>query len=190
MYKAVLDTCALIPGLQRDFLLQLAAEKSYAAAWGTGILFELDYVLARIHKKNGVGPEESDRKRTHLFTQMNRAFPGSAIHAPKDSTYNYGLTDPNDGHVAHAAIMGKADAIITNDTRAGFRTSSALLAASIEILSPSEFAANTVAAHPQAGLRALDACAERRETTPLALLTELRARYGMNDLEAILRALL
>ena len=40
---------------------------------------------------------------------MERAFHGARIEAPKDREYDYGLTDPDDGHVAHAAIIGKAD---------------------------------------------------------------------------------
>lgn len=190
VYRAVLDTCALVPGLQRDFLLQLAAEKAYAAIWGTGILFELDYVLARIDKRRGIETEESDRRRIYLFDQMSAAFPGSTIQAAKDRTHDYELADLDDGHVAHAAIVGKADAIVTNDDRAGFRTSGTLLAANIETLSPAEFAANAVAAHPQAGLRALDAIAERRKTTPAALLAELQDKYDMDDVKAILGALL
>lgn len=190
VYKAVLDTCALIPSLQRDFLLQLAAERAYAPVWGSGILFELDYVLERLDKKRGIEQEDSDRYRDHLFDQMGKAFPGSAVNAPKDREYAYDLNDPDDGHVAHAAIIGKADAIVTNDERAGFRTSPVLLDADIEIVSPGEFASNTVAAHPKAGVKALQAIASRHDVTPAAILDDLRDRYGMADVDEILRPLL
>lgn len=190
MYKAVLDTCALVPSLQRDFLLQLATERAYAPVWGSGILFELDYVLERLDKKRGIEEEDSDRYREHLFDQMGKAFPGSTVTAPKDREYAYDLNDPDDGHVAHAAIIGKADAIVTDDERAGFRTSPLLLDAGIETVGPAEFAANTVAAHPRAGVKALQAIALRRDATPAAVLESLRDRYGMADVDEILRPLL
>lgn len=191
MYRAVLDTCALVPGLQRNFLLQLAAEEAYTPLWGSGILFELDYVLARLDAKRG--REGSDERRQHLFDQMKGAFPGAEIDAPKDREYYYDLGDPDDGHVAHAAILGRADAIVTDDTRAGFRTSEVLSEAGIEIVYPHEFAANTVAAHPEAGVRALVAMARRTRTpaqTPPELLDDLQRRYGMDEVAVILAPLL
>lgn len=153
MYRAVLDTCALVPGRQRDFLLQLATQEAYTPLWGSGILFELDYVLAGNHAPRG--RQDSAASRRHLFEEMKRAFPGAEINAPKDRDYDYALNDPDDGHVAHAALVGKADAIVTDDTRAGFKSSVILIDAGMEIISPREFAANTVAAHPEAGVRAL-----------------------------------
>lgn len=63
MYRAVLDTCALVPGRQRDFLLQLATERAYTPLWGTGILFELDYVLARLDAKRGRPDSAAYRQR-------------------------------------------------------------------------------------------------------------------------------
>ena len=187
MYRAVLDTCALVPGRQRDFLLQLATEEAYAPLWGSGIPFELDYVLARLDAKRGRGNSEEYRRR--LFDQMKRAFPGAEIEAPKDRDYDDGLNDPDDGHVAHAVVLGKADAIVTDDTRAGFNTSTILTDAGIEIVYPHEFAANSVAAHPQAGVRALRAMSQRMTTptrSPQELLAELRDRYGMDEVAAIL----
>ena len=103
MYRAVLDTCDVVPGRQRDFLLQLAIEEAYATLWGSGIRFELDYVLAGLDAKRG--RDGSEERRRHPFEQMKHAFPGAEIKAPKDREYDYVLDDPDDGHVAHAAIV-------------------------------------------------------------------------------------
>lgn len=191
MYRAVLDTCALVPNLQRDFLLQLAAEGAYAPVWGSGILFELDYVLAGLHDKRGIS--DSASRRQYLFDQLKQAFPGSEVHAPKDRDYSYGLNDPDDGHVAHAAIIGKADAIVTDDRRAGFSTARALAEADIETVHPHQFAANTVSAHPHAGVRALPEMSNRRTNppqTPEQILDFLVTRHKMTEVAEILVPLL
>jgi PIN domain-containing protein len=191
VYRAVLDTCALVPSLQRDFLLQLATEEAYAPVWGSGILFELDYVLAGLHDKRGIG--DSATRRQHLFDQLKQAFPGSEVHAPKDCEYSYGLNDVDDGHVAHAAIIGKADAIVTDDHRARFSTASVLVEAGIETVYPHQFAANTVSAHPHAGVRALREMSNRRTNPPQTLgqiLELLVTRHKMTEVAEILRPLL
>lgn len=191
MYRAVLDTCALVPSLQRDFLLQLAAEEAYSPLWGSGILFELDYVLAGLHDKRGISDSAGRRRR--LFVQLKQAFPGSEVQAPKDREYSYGLNDPDDGHVAHAAIIGKADAIVTDDHRAGFSTASVLMEADIETVHPHQFAANTVAAHPHAGVRALREMSNRRTNpsqTPQQILELLVMRHNMTEVAEILLPLL
>ncbi|ANO13118.1 PIN domain-containing protein [Mycobacteroides abscessus] len=188
MYRAVLDTCALVPSLQRDFLLQLATEDAYAPLWGSGILFELDYVLAGLYDKRGI--TDSAARRQHLFDQLKQAFPGAEVHAPKDREYSYGLNDPDDYHVAHAAIIGKADAIVTDDRRAGFSSATVLVEASVETVYPHQFAANTVSAHPHAGVRALQAMSNRRTNppqTPEQILDLLVTRHQMTEVADILR---
>lgn len=85
MYRVVLDTCTLVPGLQRDFLLQLATEGAYTPLWGTGILAELDYTLAALDARRGISGSESRRRR--LMDQMRHAFPGAEVDSPKDRAY-------------------------------------------------------------------------------------------------------
>lgn len=191
MYRAVLDACVLVPSLQRDFLLQLASEEAFAPLWSSGILAELDYTLAGFHARKGI--DDSERRRSRLLSEMNRAFPGAEVDAPRQREYDYGLKDSNDGHVAHAAITGKADVIVTDDRRAGFETASLLSEASVEIVFAKGFASNTVAAHPQAALRALVAMSDRRRNpprTPEQILDLLVARYGMDEVAETLRPLL
>ncbi|TLP73085.1 PIN domain-containing protein [Nesterenkonia sphaerica] len=189
MFRAVLDTSVLVPGLQRDFLLQLAAERTYAPLWGTGILHELDYVLERLDAMRSVTVADSKSRRQHLFSQMKRAFPGACMNSPKDGDYSYALTDEFDGHVAHAAVIGKADAIVTNDRRAGFENSPMLISAEVEILAPHVFAANTVFAHTEGGLQALLAMAARTGSPPMdprALLDRLATTYQMEEVAEML----
>lgn len=187
MYRAVLDTCVLLPGLQRDFLLQLAAEEAYAPVWGSGILFELDYVLDEWHARRGV--RSSEEIRSHLFTQMSEAFPGAEVIAPKNGAYAYVLNDVDDGHVVHTALLGKADAIVTADTRSGLETCPDIQAAAVEIIHPAAFAASTVWAHPEAGVRAIQALASRRSSpaqTPSAILEHLAQTYGMDGVAELI----
>lgn len=181
MYRAVLDTCALVPGLQRDFLLQLAAEDTYMPLWGTGILFELDYVLSRLDARRGVS--DSGQRRVRLFKAMNHAFPGARMDTPKTGDYpRYGVHDLYDAHVAHAALLGKADAIVTDDARADFKASPTLRAAQIEVLYPHEFAANTVIAHPEESVQAIQALASRFPAeSPQQIVEQLAARYTMTE---------
>jgi hypothetical protein len=131
--------------------------------------------------------------RRRLFDQLKQAFPGTEVQAPKDREYSYGLDDLDDGHVAHAAIIGKADAIVTDDRRAGFSKASVLVEADIETVHPHQFAANTVSAHPHAGVRALREMSNRRANPPQApeqILELLVTRHKMIEVAEILRPLL
>jgi predicted nucleic acid-binding protein len=191
VFRALLDTCVLVPGLQRDFLLQLAVEEAYIPVWGSGILFELDYVLERIHQ----GREFSGSRqfRANLFSQMNEAFPGALVVAPKERNFSYTLLDPDDAHVVHAALVGKVDAIVTDDARAGFEESRILEEAHIEIVKPNDFAANTVFAHPDAGARAIKEMAARFSKpamSELEIIEKLSTQYRMTDVAEILSTLL
>ncbi|NYI81256.1 PIN domain-containing protein [Nocardioides panzhihuensis] len=189
MFRAVLDTCVLIPSMQRDFLLQLATEGAYSPLWGSGIITELDYVLERLDQAKGRDPEESAKYRQHLLEQMTRYFPGSTIEAPKTREYHYDIADPDDGHVVHAAIIGKADVIVTSDQRAGMETSSVLAEAAVDVLSAHDFAANTVAAHPEAGARAVLAISTRLKNpprSPAELLELLATKCNMSEVAEIL----
>ncbi|WP_234816513.1 PIN domain-containing protein, partial [Mycolicibacterium agri] len=122
--------------------------------------------------------------------QINLSQP---VHAPKDRDYSYGLNDPDDAHVAHAALIGKANAIVTDDRRAGFSTASVLVEADIETVHPHQFAANTVAAHPHAGIRALREMSNRLTNppqTPEQILELLVTRHNMTEVAEILLPLL
>lgn len=167
MFSAVLDACVLYPSTQRDFLLQLAAEGAYAPMWSSGILGELDAAMEEHLQEKGVDdPESRAAYRKHLLEQMTQNFPGATWEAPRAREYPYDIADPNDGHVVHAAIIGKADVIVTSDKRARMERSVALAEAEIDVLPAHVFAANTVSAHPEAGVTAVLKMSSRLKKPP------------------------
>ncbi|MFZ8756276.1 PIN domain-containing protein [Microbacterium sp. HMH0099] len=183
MFRAFLDTCVLVPSLQRDFLLQLATEGCFAPLWGTGVLEELGYVLPVLYTRRGLDDAVARSRSARLISQMESAFPGATIAAPKAS-YPYALADPDDAHIAHGAIFGGADAIVTDDRRAGLSANAALMNAAIEVLKAPDFVANTVAAHPQQARDSLLVMSSRFESppmSPLRILQTLRDQYGFAE---------
>lgn len=188
MFKTVLDACVLYPSTQRDFLLQLAAEGAYAPLWSSGIITELDRVMERRHQA-GKDDKATPAYRNHLIGSMTKYFPGSTINAIREREYYYDIDDPNDGHVVHAAIMGKADVIVTSDKKAKMERSAALVEASIDVLPAHVFAANTVSAHPEAGVRAVMQISGRQKNPPRSpdeILGWLADTHDMTEVAEIL----
>lgn len=188
---AVLDTCTLIPGGQRDFLLQLAAEGGFRPVWSTGTLDELDDVLPRIWARQGKA--DDPQRRQHLITEMKRAFPRSTVVAARDQSYPYGLADPDDGHVAHAAVTAGASFLVTDDRQAGFKTCGPLNAIGVKVVAAPDFVAQILHLDPRLGVRAVEQMSKRRSQpaqTAKQIVDDLVARYHMAEVGAVLWPLL
>lgn len=189
MFRASLDTCVLVPDLRRDYILSLAANYTFAATWGSGVLFELGYVMQRLHvEKRDLSTAEAQAKVDHLLTEMRRAFPDSEVKADKGVEYSYDVADPDDRHVVHAAILGGVDALVSDDRKAKFEGCQALGDARIEVLKTPEFVFNTVSAHPSAAAKALREMADRRHLSPSGLTERLRSR-GLSDAMDVVESL-
>ena len=189
MFTALLDTCVLWPSLQRDFLLSLAVEGMYRPVWSAAILDELEY--HETHKLIARGEETSEahRRAQYLVEQMRTHFDGAEVQGWQPLEGTYGLPDPDDEHIVAAAVVGGAGAIITHNKR---DFPPAKLPAGIQVLSPQEFAANTVALDPVQARTAIAAIVERSgnrgpHLTEDEVLAVLASRYKMNDAVELIR---
>lgn len=96
------------------------------------------------------------------------------------------MPDPDDEHVATAAVVGGAGEIVTTNLR---DFPSAQIPPNIKVLSPAAFAADTVAVAPDLARRALQAMASRFVKPPLTaheILLLLVGRYGMTEVAEFL----
>ncbi len=111
-YSAVLDACVLVPAALCDTLLRLAEEPAlYRPLWSDPIMAEMAKALrTKLHRTPG---EIEYRKR-----RMNEAFPEAMIHFPPDLIAAVQcIPDNDDRHVLAAAIMARADTIVTQNIR-------------------------------------------------------------------------
>jgi predicted nucleic acid-binding protein len=110
--SAVLDACVLVPMALCDLLLRLAEEPAmYRPFWSEQILNELAKALKiRLRRTS----EEVDRRRK----KMMEAFPEAMVRVPGELLKAVEcIPDKNDRHVLAAAIMARANTIVTQNTR-------------------------------------------------------------------------
>jgi predicted nucleic acid-binding protein len=111
-YSVVLDACVLVPRALCDFLLRLAEEPAiYRPLWSDQILTEMTRAMtAKLRRSSS---EAAWRRQ-----QMSQAFPEAMVAVPSQlSKALECIPDKNDRHVLAAAIMGHANAIVTQNTK-------------------------------------------------------------------------
>jgi len=111
-YSAVLDACVLVPAALNDFLLRLAEEPAmYRPVWSEQILAEMTTAMrTKLHR---TAAEVAWRKG-----QMCDAFPEAMITVPSELLRAVDcLPDEDDRHVLAAAILARANTIVTQNTK-------------------------------------------------------------------------
>lgn len=181
MFAAVLDTSVLWPSLQRNFLLSLAAEGTYFPMWSTAILDELVYHEAKKLVGRYTPEEDAEKAAQRLIDQMSKAFDHALVTdwEPLEGTYD--LPDPDDEHVVAAAVIGRAEVIVTENLR---DFPAARLPAPIRAIPAREFVYDTVSQHLTQACRAVLAISGRSgqhgpKLTAADVLGILDDRYNM-----------
>jgi predicted nucleic acid-binding protein len=191
VFTALLDTSVLWPSLQRDFLLSLAIEGTYRAVWSSAILEELQEHESLKLQDRGTPRAESDVRAARLVAQMQAIFPDSQVQHWESLEGRFGLPDPDDEHVAAAAVIGGAGVIVTHNLR-DFPAD--LLPNHLDVLPPSEFLLNTVSLDSERSLAAVQAISNRsgrhgEAWTVGQVLDLLQSRYGLGEAVDLMRAI-
>jgi len=111
-YSAVLDACVLLPMALCDCLLRLAeAPALYRPLWSEQILDEVAKSLKEDFDRT---PEEISWR----LGQMKAAFPEAMVTVPSELLKAVEcIPDPGDRHVLAAAVMARANTIVTQNKK-------------------------------------------------------------------------
>lgn len=192
MFTSLLDTCVLWPSKQRDFLLSLAVEGLYRPVWSSAVLEELGFHEARKRIERGSAPDDAATLASSLIQNMRRAFIDSEVVGWEALEGTYGLPDADDEHVVAAAVIAGAGSIVTLNTKDFPRD---LMPKGISVVSPADFAWETVNLSPTTALHAVEEMASRSgrngpKETADEILDVLVSRYGMAEAVHSMRSLL
>lgn len=181
-FSALLDACVLVPVALADTLLRVAEQGLYRPLWSTRIL---DETVAAIEEVHPDPPPGAARRRADL---MDRAFPDASVSGWEGLLPALGLPDPDDVHVLAAAIVGRADIIVTLNLKDFPQT--LLEPYEIEVIGPDEFLLDQLDLAPDLVLEAVRRQTEdsRRPPVDLNALLEHLARCGVPQFAAAARA--
>jgi hypothetical protein len=108
-WTAFLDACVLYPSSTRDLLLRGAEAYLYRVSWSSQVLQEL--------RRNLVDDQRcSQEQADDLVSEMERAFPDAAA-SGYDELIAVMRNHEGDRHVLAAAVVAKADVIVTDNAR-------------------------------------------------------------------------
>lgn len=107
MFAVFLDACALVPVSLTDTLLGAAERGLFRPLWSEDVLDEAERTVKRVH------PTLSPSRVERCFRVMRQAFPDSTVTGYEAMASGLELPDPDDRHVAAAAAIGRADALVT-----------------------------------------------------------------------------
>ena len=110
-FTAFLDACVLVPIAPADTMLRLAERGLFRPTWSEKVINEAQIALETIHP--GVDPNRFQ----YRFASMNEAFDDALITGWEPLTTGLALPDPGDAHVLAAAILGRADVIVTQNLK-------------------------------------------------------------------------
>ena len=130
-FSALLDACVLVPVALADIFLRLAEAELYRPLWSERILSEMVAAIGAIHP--GI-PLNAIERRAHA---MQRAFEDSTVHNWEPLEDSIELPDLDDRHVVAAAIVGRADVIVTKNLKDCPRDYLATL--HLDVMDPDEF---------------------------------------------------
>jgi len=105
-FTALFDACVLYPAPLRDPLLRLACTTLFRARWSYRIHEEWMRGVLRSR------PELAD-KLPRTRDMMNKAVPDRLVVGWEGMEGSFDLPDPGDRHVLAAAVVGRADVIVT-----------------------------------------------------------------------------
>jgi predicted nucleic acid-binding protein len=186
VFAALLDSSVLWPNRQRDFLLSLAVFNLYRPLWSSAILDEVYDFEVDKYTEIGAHQDEAEEKAARLIAQMRANFDDAEVPNWEPLEGTFGLRDPDDEHVLAAAVAGHAGAVVTSDKD----FESHLMPPGIQVVNPTEFAANTVAVQPELALDAVTAMSARLQNPPMSIdeiLDFLRDQYGMEEAVELIR---
>jgi predicted nucleic acid-binding protein len=105
-FSALLDANVLIPNLLRDTLLRIAERGLYRPLWSAQILDETRRNVLRLR------PDVDQHRLRRTFDNMNEAFEDALV-SGHETIIESMTNDPKDRHVLAAAVVGRADVIVT-----------------------------------------------------------------------------
>lgn len=192
MFVALLDSCVLWPSTQRDFLLSLAIEGAYRFIFSEAILGEVEVNEELKLVDRGSTEAEAQKAAQHLIKQMRDSFGDSLVYGWEGLEGTYGLPDPDDEHILAAAVVGGAGSIVTDNFK---DFPKAKVPLGIQVISPQNFAYETVSLRPNLGLAAVEAMSARTgrkfpTQSPDQILAILDERYNMKETTDLIRPLL